>query len=272
MILARSLSNRRRIKSVVQKIALQINCKLGGTLWSLKIPAKNWMICGIDTFHSAGRSHSVCGFVASLNDTFTRWHSLAYMQDGEVGDHLKISFSKALETYRQVRGEFPSKVVIFRDGLGDGQLQYCKEYELDQILNCVKQFKLNIGICMIVVQKRINTRIFLKNQNELMNPNPGSILDHTVTKRNFPDFFLIPQHVSQGTVTPTHYIIIHDNIKLKVDHVQRLSYKLCHLYYNWAGTIRVPAPCQYAHKLAYLIGQHLGKLPPETLQNRLYYL
>jgi hypothetical protein len=25
------------------------------------------------------------------------------------------------------------------------------------------------------------------------------------------------------------------------------------MYYNWPGTVRVPAPCQYAHKLAYQV-------------------
>ena len=30
---------------------------------------------------------------------------------------------------------------------------------------------------------------------------------------------------------------------------KRLAYKLTHLYFNWPGTVRVPAPCQYAHKL-----------------------
>ena len=28
------------------------------------------------------------------------------------------------------------------------------------------------------------------------------------------------------------------------------SYKLTHMYYNWPGTVRVPAPCQYAHKVS----------------------
>ena len=35
-----------------------------------------------------------------------------------------------------------------------------------------------------------------------------------------------------------------------------MAYILTHHYYNFAGTIRVPAPCQLAHKLAYLIGEH----------------
>lgn len=26
--------------------------------------------------------------------------------------------------------------------------------------------------------------------------------------------------------------------------ISRFTYKLTHMYYNWPGTIRVPAPCQ----------------------------
>ena len=58
------------------------------------------------------------------------------------------------------------------------------------------------------------------------------------------DFFLVSQRVRQGTVTPTHYTVVHDSSTLKPDHMQRLAYKLTHMYYNWPGTIRVPAPCQ----------------------------
>ena len=52
----------------------------------------------------------------------------------------------------------------------------------------------------------------------------------------------------------------------------RLSYKLTHLYYNWPGTVRVPAPCQYAHKLAYLVGQSIHKDPSLDLADRLFFL
>lgn len=26
------------------------------------------------------------------------------------------------------------------------------------------------------------------------------------------------------------------------------------MYYNWTGPVRTPAPCMFAHKLAYLLG------------------
>ena len=47
------------------------------------------------------------------------------------------------------------------------------------------------------------------------------------------DFFLVSQSVRQGTVTPTHFNVICDTTGLRPDHMQRLTYKLCHLYYNW---------------------------------------
>ena len=47
------------------------------------------------------------------------------------------------------------------------------------------------------------------------------------------DFFLVSQSVRQGTVSPTNYHIIYDTSGFKPDHIQRLTYKLTHLYYNW---------------------------------------
>ena len=66
------------------------------------------------------------------------------------------------------------------------------------------------------------------------------------------------------------------------------------MYYNWPGTVRVPAPCQYAHKLAYQVpsfcsisvlcwdeetcqaicqvGEHIHKEPSDQLNDRLFYL
>ncbi|PIO32440.1 hypothetical protein AB205_0014360 [Aquarana catesbeiana] len=86
------------------------------------------------------------------------------------------------------------------------------------------------------------------------------------------DFFIISQSVRQGTVSPTHYNVVYDSGGLKPDYMQRLTYKLCHQYFNWPGVIRVPAPCQYAHKLAFLVGQSIHKEPHNSLANLLYYL
>ena len=45
----------KKLRSVVQKVALQINCKLGGELWSVDIPIKSLMIVGIDSYHEKSK-------------------------------------------------------------------------------------------------------------------------------------------------------------------------------------------------------------------------
>ena len=42
--------------------------------------------------------------------------------------------------------------------------------------------------------------------------------------------------------------------------------------FSWPGTIRVPAVCQYAHKLAFLVGQSLHQDFNPELADRLFYL
>ena len=108
-------------------------------------------------------------------------------------------------------------------------------------------------------KKQINQRFFRMNENnEEDNPYPGTVVDSKITRRDMYDFLLVSQKVRQGTVTPVHYNVIFDStLNLNADKIQMISYKLTHLYFNWPGTIRVPAPCQYAHKLATLIGDHI---------------
>lgn len=221
---------------------------------------------------SGSGDSSICGFVASMNESISRWYSMAISQDRELTDALKMPFTKSLEMWRTEHGCFPNKVVVIRDGVGDGQLDFCKRYEVEQMESTLREFDLDTKLCFVVVQKRISTRLFAGGNRGLENPPPGTIVDTDVTRRKYEDFFLVPQNVRQGTVNPTHYIVLHDSCALKPDHVQRLCYKLCHLYYNWPGTIRVPAPCQYAHKLAALVGQHLKKQPSATLADKLFYL
>ena len=71
-----------------------------------------------------------------------------------------------------------------------------------------------------------------------------------------------------------HINILFDNIKLSALKVQRLTFALTHLYYNWPGTVKVPAPVQYAHKLAQLIGDsvHAGVEVDDTMNFKLFYL
>lgn len=278
VIISNTIGQQQKLRSVTQKVALQINCKLGGELWAVDIPMQNVMVVGVDVYHDLTRGRqSVLGFVASMNHNMTRWFSkCAFQEPGkELVNCLKVAFLEALVKFYEVNHRRPDRIFIFRDGVGDGQLNYVSEYEIEQLISaftCVSP-DYNPAIAVVVVQKRINTRIFAKlNAKELDNPTPGTVVDHTVTRTDWCDFFLVSQKVRQGTVSPTHYIVLRNTTGLSPDHIQRLTYKLTHLYYNWPGCVRVPAPCQYAHKLANLVGDNIHKEPSPLLCDRLFYL
>ncbi|KAL9874563.1 argonaute 3 isoform 1-T1 [Glossina fuscipes fuscipes] len=276
VINSRTLQNEAKNRSIVQKIALQMNCKLGGSLWSIKIPFKNVMICGVDVYHDATqKGNSVAAFVASLNQKYSRWYSKAVIQSKreEILSGLCSCLISALKEYESENSHFPDGVIIYRDGVGDGQLQVCENYEIPQLEeSCRKMLNYVIKITFIIVQKRINTRYFAMSRNSFENPSPGTIVDKTITRARLYDFFLVSQAVRQGSVSPTHYIVLRDDAQYSPDIIQRLSYKLCFLYYNWPGTIRNPACCQYAHKMAYLVGQSIKRATSEDLAKKLFYL
>ena len=277
MIFTKTLSKQQMMMSVCTKVAIQINCKLGGECWAVDIPMGFTMIVGIDTYHdSAQRNRSVVCMVASLNRTFSRWYTRWNFQSTheELGSGLQVAMNQCVKKFAEVNGSLPTRIIVFRDGVGDGQLNMVTEYELPQIKKGFEPFGIDCKpqLAMVVVKKRVNSRFFGKQGRDFFNPPPGTLIDNSATRPEWYDFFIVSQSVRQGTVTPTHYNIIHDTTTLKPDFMQRLAYKLCHLYYNWPGTIRVPAPCQYAHKMAFLVGQSIHRDPHLSLPDKLFYL
>lgn len=242
-----------KFRSVVQNIAMQIACKQGGQLWSINIPMPNAMIVGLDSYHDpSNKARSAVGVVSSINRLATRWYSRCFFQSRreEIVNTLGLAITAALKKYNEVNNTIPGKIFIYRDGVGDGDLPMVREYEIPQLEEAITNYIKNKPelkrpqLSFIVVQKRVNVKMMQIAGRNLVNPPPGSVIDHTVTRKQFYDFYLVSQHVHQGTVTPTHYISLLDECGLGPDKLQKLSYKMTHLYYNFPATIRVPAPCQ----------------------------
>lgn len=272
----RTISQPQKLKSVAQKIILQINSKLGGELWTVNVPLKNLMVVGVDVHHDTSKARqSVMGFVASVNSSLTRWYSRVTFQTPteELICGFRVCLLAALQKYYEVNHNLPEKIVVYRDGVSEGQLTVVEQYEVPQILKCFETFpNYEPKLVFIVVQKRINTVLYSLSANTFASAPPGTILDHTLTNRKWVDFFLMAHTIRQGCGLPTHYISLYNTANLSPDHLQRLTFKMCHLYWNWPGTIRVPAPCKYAHKLAFLSGQYLHSEPAIQLSDKLFFL
>jgi len=236
------------------------------------------MVVGYDTHHDGIRKgHSVGGFVCSLNASLSRYYSRVsfHQNHEEMSNNFAANFSHGLQAYHKFNGKLPERIVIYRDGVSEGQIEHVYDYEMVQIKEAIKKIagEEQVKLAFCIVTKRVNARFMERlDERNTGNPSPGTIIDTIVTRLERYDFYLVSQSVRQGTVAPTSFNIIEDETNWKAVHHQQLAYKLCHLYYNWMGTIRVPAPCQYAHKLAYLTGTALHKEPSTTLADTLYYL
>ncbi|XP_077916241.1 piwi-like protein 3 [Halichoerus grypus] len=277
-VIARTLDKPQTLMTIATKLAQQMNCKMGGALWKVDTGLQNAMFIGIDCFHDiVHRRKSIAGFVSSINQELTQWFSQCLFQESgqELVNGLKACLEAALKLWLKHNLFLPQAIIVYRDGVGDGQLQALLDHEVPQIESSLKSVypeDSGVKLTFIVVKKRINTRFFVESEGRLRNPLPGTVIDVEVTKGQWYDFFIVSQSVKDGTVTPTHYNVIHDTVRFTPDRIQCLTYRLCHMYYNLPGVIRVPAPCHYAHKLAYLVGQSIHQEPHHSLANRLFYL
>ncbi len=123
------------LASVASKVAIQMATKLGGEPWSVKLPLKDLMVVGYDSYHDSlapskgGRKCSVGAVVSSTNATLTRFASTVsfHYNNEELLLQMKSCMVKALRHYKNANAVYPQRVIIFRDGVGDGDIQYVKD-------------------------------------------------------------------------------------------------------------------------------------------------
>jgi len=264
-------------RSVATKVAVQIACKNGAVPWSVTAPMPDTMIVGFDTFHNKrGNKKSIGAMAASYDRNWCQYYSTVSVNSefNELTQTMDSLFGECLRNFQERNGKMPKRVFFYRDGVGEGQLQHVLEVEVKKMVSVLETLETKPLLTFIVVSKRITPRFFSKDKsgNGVKNPLAGTIVDDVVTLPERHDFYLVSQETRQGTVNPTSFNVIYDDNKLPAERNQLLAYKLCHVYPNWPGTIRVPAPCQLAHKLAYLIGENELGMPHSGLKHLHYYL
>lgn len=86
----------------------------------------------------------------------------------------------------QVNHNLPEKIVVYRDGVSDGQLTMVEQYEIPQLIKCFETFPSYLPkLVFVVVQKRISTTLYSCGTNNFTVPPPGTVLDHTLTQRDW---------------------------------------------------------------------------------------
>ena len=145
--------------------------------------------------------------------------------------------------------------------MGDSLIRHAISHEMDALKMSIDDVKkkakannYNPEIIYIVVNKKVNSRFFGMNQNQVFNPEPGSVVVEEMSVDDRFDFHLVAQKVTQGTSTPSHYVVAYDSSKIPQEDLVRFTYEQCYNYYNWQGSVKVPAWLQCANKLSKLAG------------------
>ncbi len=144
-------------------------------------------------------------------------------------------------------------MVIIRDGVAPTQKKSV-EKEIKAFLDACP----NIKLTFLILNKKTAVKVFLEEANGFRNIPPGTLVDNSIVDKNKFEFFLISQKSNQGLPQPTHYEVIYDDNSCRAEDLHLFAYKMCYLYYNWTGSIKIPSACQYAKKLAFLVGDKLS--------------
>lgn len=113
---------------------------------------------------------------------------------------------------------------------------------INQIKIKTKKKNYKPEIYYLTVNKKINSRFYEEEDNrrsgknhipKLYNPEPGSVILDPMSKDDAYDFHLVPQKVTQGTCTPTHYIVAYAKGKIPQEALITFTYEQCYNYSNW---------------------------------------
>ncbi|GAU96584.1 hypothetical protein RvY_08012 [Ramazzottius varieornatus] len=280
VVLSKTIEPGKNLMSVATKVAIQVVAKLGGQNWKMNFPFNvPTMVVGIDTHRDRINKEVIVAATGSHNPGFSGYHnfSTAVPQTQNRDDEEDAMFDaardlvrKCVEAFKKSNNVWPHQVFIYRDGISEGQVGNIRDKEVAGIVEALKGLPASppIKSTYVLVNKRDSSRFSVGTANPLS----GTVVDQIVTRSYRFDFYIVSQSVREGTVAPTYYNVIHHQCNLPPDAMQQMTYMLCHMYFNWAGTIRVPAPCQYARKHAQLVALNLHGPAADALREKLFFL
>ncbi|KAL8953104.1 MAG: hypothetical protein Q9222_001042 [Ikaeria aurantiellina] len=250
-------------------IAKKFNLKLGGLNQVLPRDKLGYlqdgktMLMGMDVTHPSPGSiedaPSIAGVVASIDGRYGQWPASLRAQTSrkEMIEKLDEMFGERLDLWRKHnQGNLPERIVIYRDGVSEGQYRTLLQEELPQMRKACqvrysrgKQPKVSIIVC----GKRHHTRLYATNTKDANprtgNPHNGTIVDRGVTMEHGWDFFLIAHHAIHGTARPTHYVVILDENAMNADGLESMTHSLCYLFGRATKAVSLCPPAYYADVL-----------------------
>ncbi|KAI0839762.1 Piwi-domain-containing protein [Hypoxylon sp. FL0890] len=254
-------------------VALKVNLKAGGINHKLNndvniIKDGKTMVLGYDVTHptNLGKSTeglpSLVGMVSSIDQDLGQWPATAWSQAGKqemLDDTLKERFAGRLKLWsRHNKGQLPQNIIIFRDGVSEGQFDQVLDKELPLIrAACATTYPATQKpkISIIVSVKRHQTRFYPTDTNHMSksrNIKNGTVVDRGVTQATVWDFFLTAHQALQGTARPAHYTVLLDEVFRQTlgseaaNGLENLTHEMCYLFGRATKAVSICPPAYYA--------------------------
>ncbi|XP_044016135.1 piwi-like protein Siwi [Aphidius gifuensis] len=264
---------------IATKVAIQMNCKIGGSPWSVHIPLNSLMIIGFESRRDTSQpDRFFSAMVASLDKHMGRFISKVSTHTDDIGliNNFVINITAALHKFHEINGALPEKIIIYRISVQEEQITNIFLNEISQIqLKLADLYKLpkdDIPMAYVVVNKKVNTHFFTECFGRAVNPPLGTVVDDIITCPTKYDFYISGKTVRNGSATPTLFNVIHDNVALQPDKMQLLTFRLMFMNFNCSGIWHLPGPLQFARKLVKLAAEGIHCEPNSKLGSTLYFL
>lgn len=284
MILTSTLQQERARRNIMQNILLQVLVKRGGWLWVFRpLPNRERivMVAGVDA-RSAPDRRSIQALSASTDILyharyFTTWATRDAVRRGPDYDASPLPLLvEALTQFVRTNGMLPDQLLLYRGGISEsqeaalmesagaelasGRLQQelSEKAEVRQARN-FEGWSERFEIAFIVVRRRTQTRFCMPGR-QYNNVASGTVVTEGAVPDRGPgseqwDFYMVSQHCLIGTARPALYSVLFQSrgFSTSREELIELTYRLCGLYFTYAGHISVPAPLKYATKLLQLL-------------------
>ena len=229
------------------------------------------MVVGVDSSHN--RKRTGVAMVATINDSFTNFYNKEEIMKEENKSQLQFCVSsfitEAVAAYNKKNKEIPKSIIIYRQGVSLHQKQQLKEEILQIEQTCKAK---SILFYYILVNTKINYKFFEtdETEEEFYNPQSGLLMLDGVTNRNYFEFYIQPQEVTQGSATPTCFHVAYGDLNFP-EMIPKFTFDLCHIYSNWQGTVRIPNVIKAAEKLSKMTAKYkLGELNSDLKTGQAY--
>ncbi|KAJ2786290.1 hypothetical protein GGI15_001627 [Coemansia interrupta] len=243
-------------------VVLKINTKLGGTTVALtneqtseSLESAPTMVISADVSHTTVTGNmSVAAVVSSTDLGATRYQGTVMQHPHrlEYIENLDVVIRQSLRAFYASTGKKPERILYYRDGVNDSQMQAVMRIELDALYQgcTVIEKGYRPKITLVLARKRHNTRFIEAGEGEGGNCVAGTAVLAAVTSPSIFSFYMASHRSIYGVTRSTYYLVMHDDCKFEPQVLRQITFDLSYLYPIIMRTAAMPAPLYYAHRLS----------------------